>query len=355
MSTTPTSTVDSTTEVVTSSAVELVCRLYVATHVSSGDFEQLPRKLADDAEDDALRPVLQRYFGADFSVGMSLNSLALSRGWWTAADLAAGVRALAPEELVAALLASTTLEEVDRRTTATLVDEALRDPEARLAAAKKIARRNAYARPDVEYLLEDPARVKHELAQLLTQQADALDEDAIARALADRAGATTDLLVAEGRERALLALTGGWTLRDESQPLVLIPTDSLGPLVITRLLPDGRITVAFGRPPERSGELSADDVAAIARALSSEQRVAILQHIGREPASGQTLAKALKLTQATVHYHTAMLRSSGLVTSTRDAHSVLHALDRDRILLLLGGIGRLLLDDPTVEVGRRLS
>ena len=336
----------SLTTVVASTAIELVCRLYVGTHVSRGDFEQLPEHVEEFFSDEAAGALLLRYFGADFSLGMSLCSLAVLRDWKTAAELAAGVEKLAPAELVAALLASTTLEEADRRLSREQVDAALSDPAARAQAARKIARRNSYVRADVEYALDDPTRVHTELTDLLSRAAAALSETEVHGTLVARAGETTSLIESSGRERALLGITGGWTIRDAAQRLVLVPTQALGPLVITRLLPDDSILVCFGPPRDRSAQLTADDIAVVARALGSEQRIAILQHIAREPSSGQTLAKSLGLTQATVHYHTAMLRSSGLVTSTRDAHSVLHALDRTQIARALEGMSHLLLDDP---------
>lgn len=335
----------STTNVVASTAVELICRLYVGTHINRGDFEQLPQHIDELISDEATRPLLTRYFGADFSLGMSLTSFAILRGWDTARQLADGVAALSPTELVSSLLASTTLEEPDRRLTGELVTTALADESKRAEAARKIARRNSYVRSDVDYVLADPPRAHSELAEVLARAAAAVDEKDLRGVLDQRVTTTRELIAEHGRERALLELTGGWTLRDPAQALVLVPTQALGPLVITRLLPDDRIMVAYGPPRDRTERMTADDIAAIARALSSEQRIAILQHIGREPASGQDLAKTLGLTQATVHYHTAMLRSSGLVTSTRDAHSVLHALDRQQVARVVEGISQVLLDD----------
>ena len=331
------------TAFVASTAVELTCRLYVATHVNRKDFEQLPNRVEELLSDDATRPLLARYFGADFALGMSLAPLAVAREWHTAAALADGVRALSPHDFVAALLASTTLEPADRRATNDVIDIALADAGHRADAVRRIARRNSYLRGDVEYVLEDPDRAHRELSDVLTRAAAAFDEENVRRVLDERVQQTRELVTAQGRESALLDLTGGWTIRDAEQSLVLVPTQSLGPLVITRVLPDDRIMIAYGPSRNRSSDLSIDDVAVVARALSSEQRIAILQHIGREPASGQSLAKALGLTQATVHYHTAMLRSSGLVTSTRDAHSVLHALDRQHVARVLDGMSHVLL------------
>lgn len=334
--------------VLESTAVELVTRLYVSAHVEQGDFEQLPQH-SDDPVSDGSRELLLRYFGADFSLGMSLVSFAVAHRWNTVADLVEGVAALDGDELVTAMLASTTLEPKDQQATRKLVATALADPEQRAAAARQVARRNAFRREDVVHVLADPSRAHRELTGLLSECADAFrDEAAIRESLARRADEVRDHVAANGRERSLLELTGGWTLRSETQPIVLAPTESLGPLVITRLLPDQQILVAFG--PARHRELSVPDLAAVARALGSEQRIAILRHVAQEPASGQTLARALKLTQATVHYHTALLRSSGLITSTRDTHSVLHAVDGEHLRRSLD-----LLADAVLSDGSRLA
>ena len=331
--------------VVVSTAVEFVTRLYVSAHVEKGDFEQLPEH-GGDLVPDGSRELLFRYFGADFSLGMSLVSFAVAHGWDTVADLLRGVEALDGDELASAMLASTTLEPQDQQATRKLVAAALTDPEQRAMAARKVARRNAFRREDVAHVLEDPSRAHRELTGLLRESADAFRTEAAVRtSLVRRAEQIRDHVAAHGREHSLLELTGGWTLRSEAQPIVLAPTESLGPLVITRLLPDQQILVAFGPARRRERELTIPELATVARALSSEQRIAILRHVAHEPASGQTLARALQLTQATVHYHTALLRSSGLITSTRDTHSVLHAVDGEHLRRALGLLADTVLSD----------
>ena len=337
--------IDDATTVLTSTAVEAVGRLYYAAHVAQGDFEQLPDRGEYLEFDEAVRPALLRYFGADFSVGMSLAGLAVREGWGTTRELIDGVRQLGRDEFVEALLSSTTLEEKDATATSRAVREALRDPSAMASAARRIASRNAYRRADVEYVLTHPHEASQEILALLTQSAQHVDEQSAHSTLALHAASTATLVESLGREKALLRLTGGWTLRDPHQSVILVPTQSLGPLVITRLLDDGQIAVMYGPPRDRAKEFSAADVVAVSRALSNEQRLAILAEIRIEPASGQTLAKRLGLTQATVHYHTSMLRSAGLISTMRDARSVLHVLDRDRVPEALSGIAKVILGE----------
>lgn len=326
------------TTVVTSAAVELVASAYVRAHVEQGDFEQLAGQQGALVAE-APPELLSRYFGADFSLGTSLVVSSVVHGWESVEDLLAGVTALGDDDLVAELLASTTLEPEDRLATAGLVTAALAVPDRRASAARRIARRNAYRLRDVEHVLADPARARREVLELLRACASAPWSGPTAHEAAERSEEVRSRVARDGRERALLDLTGGWTVRSDAQPVVLLPTEALGPLVITRLLPDRSILVAFGRARRGASELSLEEVTAVARALGSDQRVAILRHVAREPASGQTLARMLHLTGATTHYHTALLRSCGLITSTRHAHSVLHALDEEHLARALRGLG----------------
>jgi DNA-binding transcriptional ArsR family regulator len=291
---------------------------------------------------------LQRYFGADFSVGTSLMALSVVRGWNRVGDLVSGIRDMSPLEFARELLVSTTLEPKDLVVTRELVESALASPELPATAVRGIVRRNSFVRENVEYILTNPAKAHEEFLALLDECARNFEgEDNAGEVLGRRVDSTLALVRDSGRERGLLEITGGWTLRDQSQHVTLVPTEALGPLVITRLLADDRIMVVFGPPRDRTADLTVPDLAAVARALGSEQRIAILQHIMREPASGKTLAKALGLTQATVHYHTSLLRSSGVVTSVRDAHSVLHAVDPDHLTRALAALRDVVLGEES--------
>lgn len=337
-----------TTSVVASTAVELLGRMYVSAHIARGDFDQLSGEADDLVSTEPMRELLQRYFGADFSVGTSLMTLSVVRGWSSVDDLVAGIREMSPPELARELLVSTTLEPEDLVVTRQLVESALASPEPPTTAVRGIVRRNSFVRENVESILTDPAKAREEFLALLEECARNLPgEERASAVLGRRVDSTLALIRDAGRERGLLEITGGWTLRDQSQHVTLVPTESLGPLVITRLLADDRIMVAFGPPRDRTAGLSVADLAAVARALGSEQRIAILQHIVREPASGKTLAKALGLTQATVHYHTSLLRSSGVVKSVRDAHSVLHAVDADHLSTALAALGAVVLGEES--------
>ncbi|WP_236257649.1 ArsR/SmtB family transcription factor [Streptomyces hygroscopicus] len=340
------------TVITVSTAVEMVCRLYVAAHAMTGDFEQVPASAAGTVPlDDETHDLLLRYFQADYAVGTGLVRTAVTRGWDTEDQLITGVAAMTPRELVFEILASTTLEPKGRTATTKLVEQGLTEPDARRSAASKIARRNSYSRADVESTLAEPERVHAEITHLLSKchlGADA--EQAAAKRLANLAEAVSELISVESRERALLKVTGGWTVKDDADPVVLVPTEALGSFVLPRLLDDGRMLVVFGPLRDRDRPLTLADAAEIARALGNEQRLAILRHISEEPASGQTLARALGLTGATVHYHTSLLRSLGLITSARDAHSIVHSLDSHHLLTATAAIANAVLGKDSVMV-----
>ncbi|MFC7789165.1 ArsR/SmtB family transcription factor [Microbacterium sp. MAHUQ-60] len=322
----------------------------MSAHIARGDFDQLSGEADDLVSTEPMRELLQRYFGADFSVGTSLMVLSVVRGWSSVEDLVSGIREMSPPDLARELLVSTTLEPKDLVATRELVESALASPEPPTTAVRSIVRRNSFVRENVELILTDPAKAHAEFLALLDECARNLEgEQRAGEVLSKRVDSTLALIRDVGRERGLLEITGGWTLRDQAQHVTLVPTEALGPLVITRLLAHDRIMVAFGPPRDRTAGLTVADLAAVARALGSEQRIAILQHITREPASGKTLAKALGLTQATVHYHTSLLRSAGVVKSVRDAHSVLHAVDSDHLSSALAALGAVALGEDSPE------
>ena len=351
--------IDSATDVTISTAIELVTRLYTGTHALKGDFEQVSGLAAEylPPANEERRTLLLRYFGADYSVGMSLVVLAGNRGWSSSGDLVDGVRGMTGKRLVSELLVSTTLNDDDQAATSELVHQALSDADSRGSLARKVARRNSYSAKDVTYLLDDPTA--HDVSSSASfEWASSSFEDVeaeIRARLAGRVDAIVALVRGSTREQAFLELTGGWTLKDDTQQVVLMPTEALGSMVITRLGDDRRMLVAFGPQRNPREPLGPADLAATARALGSEQRIAILQQVGQEPASGQTLAKSLGLTQATVHYHTALLRSLGLLTSMRDAHSVVHSLEPDRLLFALTSIARAVMEDESIEVASKRS
>lgn len=314
-------------------AVELVARLYVSAHARTGDLTLtdtgVPPALPEG--DRALRGLSARYFGDDFAIGTNLMATAIWRGWTSVDALVQGVAGADPRDLVADLLTSTTLSTEDRDRSGALVFSALNGDRSARATAVELARLSSFRRASVEHVLRDPKRAHTEVCQLLRTGASAFSpaEASVGSALEARVAQVGALLTSRGRESGLLELTGGWTLRHPDQCVVVVPTLVETSLVITRLLPDARLLLVFSGAAEPQGTVAG--FAAVAHALGSEQRLAILQLVGSEPMTGQRLAEVLGVTEATVHYHTSMLRSVGLVASVRDAHNVFHTLDASQL------------------------
>lgn len=293
------------------------------------------------------RDLAARYFGADFALGTNLMTWAATNRWTFAQALLDGVRRADPRDVALTLLASTTLSSDDGERVSTLVQRALDEPAARKAVGGKVARLCSFRSSDVHHVLADPERAHKELVDLLAWAVETFgpaEDDVVAR-LDTQASTIDKMLATRGRSAALLTLTGGWTLTDDAQPLVLFPTQVASPFVITRLLPDGCLLLVFGAHREPDDDWTLEELAAIGHALGSEQRLAILRQIGKEAATGQMLAETFHITQATVHYHTSMLRSVGLVTSLRDSHSVFHSVDGKRLRRALAQIQGLVADE----------
>lgn len=78
------------------------------------------------------------------------------------------------------------------------------------------------------------------------------------------------------------------------------------------------------------------------RALSHEQRLAILVHLCNKECSVGELERKLDLPQPAVSQQLARLRSDGLVISRRDGRTIYYCVDRERLGDFLSSLGRLL-------------
>lgn len=339
------------TDIICSAAAEFLARLYVEAHAVKGDFDRVSIGSAKPSAplDTETRDRLLRYFGADYSLGMSLLGTVVSKEWVRIDDLIDGLAALDTTALVFELLTSTSMDTSDHESVSALVSDALVGRGGARSAARKVSKATAFTTADVEYVLSDPNQAQTELLQLLTDMRRQLPEDAMsAQQLVDYPTKITAAFADGTRHSVLSQVTGGWSVSDDAESVVLVPTESLGSMIIPRVLADGRILVAFGTTGGLHSKPTTEDIASIARALSNEQRLEILQRISKNPSSGLDLANALQITGATVHYHTSHLRSLGLITSTRDSHSIIHSLDERSLFHLLGSIAELI-------VGRKIN
>lgn len=84
------------------------------------------------------------------------------------------------------------------------------------------------------------------------------------------------------------------------------------------------------------------DLCRTVRALSHEQRLAILVHLSRKECSVGELERKLDLPQPAVSQQLARLRSDGLVLTRREGRTIYYCAHRQRIGDFLAGLNRLL-------------
>ncbi|MFD5324289.1 ArsR/SmtB family transcription factor [Streptomyces sp. NPDC127092] len=126
-------------------------------------------------------------------------------------------------------------------------------------------------------------------------------------------------------------------VRLDGRGLVLLPTfhHPAGPLV--QDLPGRPVVLTYpagpGLPPVPDGPASPDEALA---AVLGRTRAELLRLL-TEPHTTTTLARALRVSNATASAHTAALRAAGLLTTTRTGRSVTH--ERTSLGTLVAGAG----------------
>lgn len=84
------------------------------------------------------------------------------------------------------------------------------------------------------------------------------------------------------------------------------------------------------------------DLSRTVRALSHEQRLAILVHLSQGECSVGELERKLNLPQPAVSQQLARLRSDGLVLTRREGRTIYYCAHRQRLGDFLAGLSRLL-------------
>lgn len=84
------------------------------------------------------------------------------------------------------------------------------------------------------------------------------------------------------------------------------------------------------------------DLCRTVRALSHEQRLAILVHLSHKECSVGELEKKLDLPQPAVSQQLARLRSEGLVLTRREGRTIYYCAHRQRLEDFLAGLNRVL-------------
>jgi DNA-binding transcriptional ArsR family regulator len=93
---------------------------------------------------------------------------------------------------------------------------------------------------------------------------------------------------------------------------------------------------------EGGAPLLIHDLCRTVRAISHEQRLAILVHLSRKECSVGELERMLDLPQPAVSQQLARLRSEGLVLARRDGRTIYYCAHRQRVGDFLAGLNRLL-------------
>lgn len=100
-------------------------------------------------------------------------------------------------------------------------------------------------------------------------------------------------------------------------------------------------TVSEG--PDQVGLLSQiQHLSGTVRALSHEQRLAILAHLCTKECSVGELERMLNLPQPAVSQQLARLRSDGLVTARREGRTIYYCVDREKLNEFMSLLGELL-------------
>jgi DNA-binding transcriptional ArsR family regulator len=281
----------------------------------------LAESWSDTAPPEELRPMADRFFRGDIALGMNLIPLAHANGWHTLADLIAGVGRTAPDELVATLLRSpdaTAAEHQQRdREVIRLLDGAGdRGP---LLAALNDER---FDTSTVAAVLDAPTVAARELARLLDGYHHVVANRDLRGPLDEEAKAAEALLEGRSLTDAARTLFPQWRFHDLAvfESVVLIPSLAIAPFLSARLTQAKQALIVY--PAHARDQSPLPELVAALKALAHRQRLEILRIAGQAPITGHALARALGLTEATVHHHTSLLRSAGLITSNRDTHRV---------------------------------
>jgi DNA-binding transcriptional ArsR family regulator len=291
---------------------------------------------ADLAMPRELRPAADRYFRGDIALGMNLIPVAQERGWHSAADLVAGLTAADPRELAVAMLRPPDARPAECRRRDHEVITALSgsNPRTALLAALEAERFDATAAAE---LLDDPdgsVRVFTELVARYSRMLDPHEHTLRAPLVAEAKWAQARLADA-GLDEAATRLFPQWHFHDLTTfaSVTLIPSVAIAPFLSARIVAGQQASIVF--PVSLDPPPPLESLAAGLKAIAHPQRLEILRLAAASPITGQELARALGLTEATVHHHTSLLRAAGLLTSNRNAHRVYHTARTDALDALL--------------------
>jgi ArsR family transcriptional regulator len=273
----------------------------------------------------SLRPAASWFFRGDIALGMNLVPFAHANHWHTVDELVAGVGQTAPGLLAATMLRSpdATAAEHQRRDRQVARIIAGNGPDEELLATLRDERFDTSA---ATALLDDPDGAASELVQLLDGYRGVVAGYDLRSPLEAAVDGAETLLATQSLDDAARQLFPQWTFHDLAafKSVVLIPSLAIAPFLSVRLTPHKQALIVYPLQsrPGAADQPSVAEIVAALKALAHPQRLEILRITGQAPITGHTLARALGLTEATVHHHTTLLRTAGLLTSNRDTNRV---------------------------------
>lgn len=306
-------------------SIELLVLLYRHVQVDSG-LPAITQEQSAVALPDELRLSADRFFRGDIALGMNLIPLVYEHRWHSTADLAVGIGTVSPHDLARAMLRppDASVAECHRRDR--VVTEALAGKAKRtsLLAALTAERFDTAAAEDLvdhpDAAAQTLARVLHNYAQVI-----APDEDHLLEPLAAAAQGAEKLLAEHPLVDVVEQLVPQWRFHDLAtfDSIVLIPSRAIAPFLSARFRTSQLALIVY--PTETDAYPPTERLAAALKAIAHPLRLEILRIATATPITGQQLAHQLGLAEATVHHHTSLLRTAGLLTSNRDAHCIYHA------------------------------
>jgi DNA-binding transcriptional ArsR family regulator len=265
-------------------------------------------------------------FRGDIALGVNLIPLIHERGWLTVSALRRGVAALEPHELAQAMLTSPESTRQGqarrRRQVAGALARGGADPDLLESLEKELFDADVAAA-----LLRNPRAAAEMFGDLLRACGDVSrpHERSMRAGLVARARRAEALVDSTGPVEAATRLCPGWRRTDLARfrEIVFVPSGAVTPFIVTRTTRYERAIVVFPGDDER--EPSEADLVEALKAVADRQRLEILRRAMAGPVTGHELARILRLTEATTHHHTSLLRAAGLLTSVRTGNRVYHS------------------------------
>jgi DNA-binding transcriptional ArsR family regulator len=126
---------------------------------------------------------------------------------------------------------------------------------------------------------------------------------------------------------------------EPEEPLYLVPSAFVWPLVITRVTAPKLICYGFpDLAEEGQAPMPPEQLLKVLRAAGDTTRLQILQLLGQQPRSTRELAGLIGITEAAVSKHLKLLQDAGLVVPERQSYYVFYRLRPEPLATLSRGL-----------------